>query len=300
MTALKVLLTGATGRIGSVVARHLKNSGHAVFAVVRSDAAAAKVLAEDYAVIRADLADSEALSAATRHTDAVIHTAFTWGADAAEKETAAITTFVSALGGTEKPLIATTGAGLLGDTGKVPAIESRSYAVPRPWRADIEAMVTQTNQLRGIVVRPSLVFDQDTHAIIRLLVAHSQAVGAGVYVADGQAQWSTVDSEDLAALYLLALERAEAGAVLHAGSGSMQMRELAGIMSVGLGFEGRTQSWPVDEAARATPFANSLSHNIVVNSDRALRLGWQPKGRELDKIVAQYCASVSSSASAAV
>jgi uncharacterized protein YbjT (DUF2867 family) len=73
---MRILVTGATGYIGSALARELSAAGHEVVGRARSYAAAATLRARGIAVQQRDLADPASLSAAAAEADGVVHTAF--------------------------------------------------------------------------------------------------------------------------------------------------------------------------------------------------------------------------------
>jgi UDP-glucose 4-epimerase len=71
---MKVLLTGATGRIGANVAKRLVEEGHHVVAPVRPDTdRAAKLESLDLELRRVDLRDREGLTGCVKGMDAIIH-----------------------------------------------------------------------------------------------------------------------------------------------------------------------------------------------------------------------------------
>src|SRR5437763_8356933 len=71
---MKILLTGATGRIGANVAKSLVEAGHSVTALVRPDTdRAEKLAALELEVRRIDLRDREGLEASVRGMEAIVH-----------------------------------------------------------------------------------------------------------------------------------------------------------------------------------------------------------------------------------
>ena len=85
--------------------------------------------------------------------------------------------------------------------------------------------------------------------------------------------------DDLADLYLLALEKAPAGTLLLGVSGpSYPVREVAAAASRGAGAGGETTSWPLAEARQKLgPYADALVLDQQASGRRAQELlGWRP------------------------
>src|SRR5471030_2409180 len=127
MTSLKrilmrILVTGASGWIGSASVAELIAAGHHVLGLARTDEAAAKVAQLGAEVVRGTLDDVDGLRAAAARAEGVVHLGynhdFSQMGAAAQTDRAAIEAFAQVLEGSGGPLLVASGTlGLA--TGKV-------------------------------------------------------------------------------------------------------------------------------------------------------------------------------------
>jgi nucleoside-diphosphate-sugar epimerase len=276
---MRVLVTGASGHIGSAVVPELIQAGHEVTGLARSDAAAAAVKALGAQVRRGDLYDTDGLREAAADADAVVHLAFDHEtmfagnfAAAAAADLAVAQAFGAALAGTGKTLIG---------IGVKPTGDAHLDAVisANPRSAGTRAIAALTDPgVRAIIVAipPVTHSDHDKHGFIPILIKIARDTGVSGYVGDGANRWPAGHTLDVAALYRLALEQAPAGAQLFAATEEgIEVREIAEVIGRQLGIP--TVSIPAEQAAdhfKGFPF---ITMDITMpNADTRKLLGWEP------------------------
>ena len=278
---MHVFLTGATGYLGGAVAGALREAGHEVSGLARSPDAAEKLRSAGVRPTPGGLHDLPALAKAARAADGVIHAANTNDAEAGSADAAAVSAMLLALAGSGKPFVYTSGVWVYGDTGGVVADEKTALS-PAPivvWRPAVEEAVlgSVARGVRAIVIRPGLVYGRGG-GIPGMLVRSARETGTARFVGDGRNHWPVVDLDDLAALYVLALERAPAGTVLVAVTESQPVADIARAASEGAGAGGRTAPWPLAEARQSLgSLADALVLDQRASGARARTLGWQPR-----------------------
>ncbi len=112
-----MFVTGATGFVGSYLVPELVNAGYQVIGLSRSDAGAQALNLAGAEVCRGDVNDLERLRSAAEAAGAVIHTAFNHDftnlKQNSENDRRVIETLGAALIGSDRPLIITSGTGLI-------------------------------------------------------------------------------------------------------------------------------------------------------------------------------------------
>ena len=223
---MHVLVTGASGWIGSAVVPELLDAGHEVTGLARSDAAAAAIEAAGARVHRGSLDDLDGLRDAAAASDGVIHLAFKHEiafagdfAGAVEADRRAVEALGEALVGSDRPLVVA--GGILGITADRVATERDAAAPDGPGAVrdaiGRSAIAFASRGVRSSVVRlaPS-VHGEGDHGFVAVLVGIARARGVAGYVGDGAQRWPGVHRADAANLLRRALEGAPAGSVLHA------------------------------------------------------------------------------------
>ncbi|WNG14429.1 NAD-dependent epimerase/dehydratase family protein [Cystobacter fuscus] len=276
---MKVLVTGATGYIGSAVAGALAKAGHQVKGLARSDDAKRKLESLGIQPVRGDLTDAAGLSSLVQDFEAIVWTA-TSNSEAVDAP--AVAAVLDKMAGTGKTFLYTSGVWVHGGTrGGVADEDSPLNAAELvAWRPAVEKRVLATQGIRGIIIRPGIVYGR-AGGIPGMLGASAREGGAARFVGTGENHWPVVFIDDLADLYVRAVERASAGTTLLAVQGpSFKVKEIAAAASEGAGAGGKTVAWPLEEArTQFGAFADALALDQKFSARRAEQtLGWAPRG----------------------
>lgn len=275
---MTVFVTGATGYIGTAVVQALQAEGHDVSGLARSAEAAETLEAAGVEVVWGSLTDLSVLSRAARAADAVIHLGATGNPDQGEVDTLAVGAMLNAVEGTGKPFVYTSGVWVLGSTGDQVADEDAPLnpAEIVAWRAEVEGTMRDAAAwgIRSVVVRPAVVYGRGG-GTPGMFVSAARRKGVVRYVGDGTQRWPFVHVDDLAALYVLALDAPAATLLTAAHGPSIPVRQVAETAAQANGAE--TEEWPLDDAReKLGSYADALALDQQVSAERAILLGWTP------------------------
>ncbi len=278
---MRVFITGATGFIGTVVVQDLIRAGHQVLGMSRSEPGAAALAVAGAQVHRGHLEDLESLRSGAAQCDGVIHTAF--GHDfsrfqeMAQIDRRAIEALGSALAGSDRPLVVTSGT-LLVKPGHVATEDMpipNGHAIPRVSEQTALALISKG--VRASTVRLPQVHDRDKAGLVSFLIAIARQKGVSAYVGAGSNRWSAVHRLDVPPVYRLAIEKAPAGGTYHAvGEEGIPLKDIA--EAVGRGLKLPVVSLSQDEAAtHFGPLAPFVGMDGPASSTLTQqRLGWCP------------------------
>jgi nucleoside-diphosphate-sugar epimerase len=234
-------------------------------------------------VHRGSLEDVESLKRGAANSDGVIHLAFIHDfskfAENGQIDKRAIEAMGSALEGTNKPLIVTSGVGLIapGRLATEDDVAPAGEGIPRV--SEAAAFAFAKRGVRAMAVRlPQVHGGEGKAGFVGLLYNVARERRRSAYVGDGRERWAAAHRLDVARLYRLALEKGRAGAAYHAvGDEGVAMRDIAEVL-------GKQLDVPVvsinleDAAAHFGFIAMFAGLDMPASSAKTqAELGWKPR-----------------------
>lgn len=279
---MKVFITGATGFIGSAIVRELLGAGHQVLGLARSDAGAKWLREVGAEVCRGSLEDLESLRGGVAAADGVIHTAFVHDfskfKESCEIDERAIEALGSALAGSERPMLVTSGLATAAQ-GR-PATEEDDPLPPSAGLPRVSEVTAETLLKRGVrvsVVRLPQVHDTVKAGLVTYTIGLAREKGVSAFVGDGLNRWAAVHVLDAARLYRLAVEKQEAGARYHAvAEEGVRVRDIA--EAIGRGLKVPVVSKSPEQAAAHFGWLGVFAGRDLMGSSAQTqaRLAWHP------------------------
>jgi nucleoside-diphosphate-sugar epimerase len=273
---MKVFVTGATGYIGSAVCEALKEAGHVVAGLARTEEKAGALEARGYLVVRGTLEDLDVVEAAARDAGAVIHTAMEFDEQAGARDRAAVEAILRGTREARKPFIYTSGVWVMGDTrgrmlGEIAMLRPPALVA---WRPAVEELVLAS---QGMVFRPGMVFGRKG-GFLAGMFEEARRDGVVRVIGTGEYHWSCVHVDDLAKLYALAVaEPAPAELFITCGGMPQPVKKIALAVAQACGVEGKVESVDLEAArARMGPKTDCLVMDLKAGSTKAARFfGWK-------------------------
>ena len=280
---MRVFVTGATGFVGSAVVEELIQAGHQVLGLARSDASAETLAVAGAKVHRGDIENPETLRSGAASADAVIHTAFIHDFSRFQEvcavERRAIEALGSALTGSARPLIVTSGTAML-TPGHLATEDDVSVFTPDEMPRVITEQAAQALADQGVRVSlvrlsPSVHGDGD-HGFVPTLIQTAREKSVSAYVGEGANRWSAVHRLDAAHLYRLVLEKgAEAGRFHAVAEESIPFRDIATAIGERLGVPVVSKA-PEEAADHFGWFASFATLDCPASSRLTQeRVGWE-------------------------
>ncbi|MFE6904514.1 NAD-dependent epimerase/dehydratase family protein [Streptomyces sp. NPDC057717] len=288
---MRVFITGATGYIGGSVAAVLLKAGYQVAGLTRDATKAASLQAHGISPVLGDLDDRETLIREASAADAVVNAADSNHLPAAQA-------LIDALAGTGKTLLHTSGSSIVAsnDQGTGPGrvfteadVLPGAHWKPEPdktHRVALDRLVLAASgrDVRSVVLCNTLIYGHGLglhrdSVQVPILARQARSSGVARHIGPGDNVWSTVHIEDMANLYLKALQKASAGSFLFVENGEARFKDVAQAIADAYGI-GTAQSWDIASAiaewgpeyARNALGSNSRVRSTVTRTE----LDWQP------------------------
>ena len=285
---MNVFIIGATGHIGSHVAKLLAEQKHVITGFVRNKQSAKKLQALGYQTHQGDIENIADLAEAALAADATVFVPQLM----LEEEYNTVAALLAAYENTGKTFIFTSGTGVLGQMTDGNWSED-SFAEHDPFtprksiarRVDTENLVLNAANkgIRAMVARPPMIWGGGKYPAIDLLVESIRQKNAACYIGNGLNLYSHVHVDDLAALYGLMIEKGVAGALYHCVCGELSNRCLAEFVAQYC--QCKTASISIDEAIDIWGKFSTLIVQAASSRSKSPRarqeLGWAPRHFDL-------------------
>lgn len=289
---MEVFVTGGTGSIGAAIVRHLVRAGARVIALARSDAAAARLRALGASVYPGDLRAPDGWVGRAAACEAVVHAGATFSPDMGRVDRHCMIALKQAARHRRLPLrlVYTGGIWLFPATGAERRITEKTPFAPLPafrYMAETIRMLSNGTDLGLAVVHPALVCSRQSGPIAEMTQALKQQRPFRTR-ATPDTVWPLVETEDLAALYLLALKQPRFRlSLIASGIDGIPVGHLAAHLSARHGAPLEIETEPVPDAIPAdTDWQAGYALSQSVDAMTARRMtGWQPDHATVEDLV---------------
>ncbi len=284
-----VLLTGATGYVGSVVAEKLCKAGYVVRGLTRSERKAPILEAAGIEPIVGDVGDIDLMAEAAAGVNAIVHTAAPNAPVPGESMAQIIAGAARAvelaadLAATNNArLIVTSGVSLYGPTGGRVVDETAPLQTP-PFAAPLaEAETTFAERGRAYVLRLGVVYGRDQSAPMRALIDGVRERGAPVMI-DHANRLSVAHVDDLADLYTAILEADAPPTVVNGVTAILTWPRVMDAVATAAGISAEPETITAEEAGALGGPAIYMAMDMAVSGELARRtLGWLPKAPDFE------------------
>ncbi|HTD27898.1 MAG TPA: SDR family oxidoreductase [Xanthomonadaceae bacterium] len=280
---MRILVTGASGWIGSASVKELIAAGHDVVGLARSDESADRIAQMGAQAVRGSLDDLVGLRSATALVEGVVHLGynhdFSQMTAAAQTDRAAIDAFADVLQGTGGPLLIASGTlGLA--PGRVGTEQDMPSEQVHPRVANAAYTLGLADRgIRSMAVRfaPTVHGAGGDHGFVAVLARTAREKRVSAYIDQGRNRWPAVHRLDAGKLVQLAVDKAPPGSVLHAVTEEgIATRDIAAAL--GRFLDVPVESIPAERAQQHFDWlAMFFGADAPASSSRTRSLlGWEP------------------------
>jgi nucleoside-diphosphate-sugar epimerase len=272
---MKVLVTGATGYLGAVAAEALATRGHQVLGLARSEGSVRALRMRSIDPVMGDFSNPASLANAVREAkpDVVVSTASVGGASgdqaAFAQDLEAVCAIREALTDHGGALVFTSGSAVFGvfnggdatdtvydedarlplpasvfapESAGVHPMLAAGFGAAMAARVETERAVLADGDVRGVVIRPGLVYGHGGNSDLKSLIDRARKEGRAGHWGSGGTTQSYVHVDDLADLFCLAAELAPHGTILHGVADDVALRDLGRAINRMIGTDEHTES----------------------------------------------------------
>jgi nucleoside-diphosphate-sugar epimerase len=248
---MRVVVIGATGYVGSGVARAFVKHGHSVHGLARSSANRDTLRLAGITPVDADISDASSLPGILEPYDIIVMAASV----KFEHEAGIARSLVNACKDGDKHLLWTSGTGVLSIEAEDGSWNQNTFAEDDPFpfparrirtiRFPIENFIRESasSNLRTYVIRPPLIFGRNGSIQIPQIFESVRRTGSACYLGLGLNLYSAVHIDDLGEVYRLAVERGTPGALYHAVAGEANFRSIAEAVAKVCGCNAKSLSY---------------------------------------------------------
>ena len=297
---MQIFVTGGTGLVGSAVVKALIEQGHTITTLARSDASADIHRTLGATPVRGSLTDpADWVDIALNH-DAIIHAAATFENDMGDVDhnlVASLLESAKSLPSDKKiPFLYTGGCWLYPEAPVIPITE-RHVLDPLPefaWMLDSIEQLHACSNLLLTVIHPALVVDQG-RGLIADYARDLKDNGKITITGSTDTHFPFVQADDLANLYVRALENRSDGLLLNATAiKSATAEDVGKLVAAKLGLPYAADIITLEEAQqRYGNWASGFARSQRMEADRAKDLlQWRPQFDTIESMVENSLSNV--------
>lgn len=275
---MRIFVTGGSGYIGGAVVRRMREAGHEVTCLVRSENAAAAVSRIGATPAIGDLADPSSYVSRLASHDVLIHGAYDYSVSAeaaAARDRATIAAFRDAVrtSSSQRHIVYTSSIFIEGGTADRPLTEESEIdaATPGAGRAAVERELLGADDLSVSVLRLGMIYGGRGGSVGELFRLGDEE-GVVPCAGDGRNRWSMAHLLDVAGLYELAVERRHRG-ILHAVDGRYPTQAEV-VEAIARVTKARTLREEIGDS-RWGNYAATIGRDVVADAPKAKALGWR-------------------------